>query len=252
MRHLWPLALVAGCSFQPGTVSSQTDARGADGAGADDGTGDPDAPPDAAPIPIAFVQAATATNAGNNTFAAAAFASNQTAGNLNVVVVSWTDTNDGVAAVGDTSFNPYFSATAIVQAQGRTQRIYYASNIKAGPNLVTVAMSSNVPDPTIRIFEYSGIAASLPVDQVSSSSGNSATALAGPITTTQPRELLFGAVVASAMTTAPGAGYTSRQVDAGGSVEDQIVNTAGSYSADAPLQSASGWIMQLVSFKGIQ
>jgi hypothetical protein len=207
---------------------------------------------DAAPIPITFVQAATATNVGNNSLVGAAFASTQTAGNLIVAVISWTDTNDTVAGVGDTSLNMYFSATALLQAQGRSQRIYYASNIKAGTPFVTAVFSNNVPDPTIRIFEYSGIASSLPVDQVATSSGNTATPLAGPVTTTQGHELVFAADVATATTTGPGAGYTTRLLDIHGIVEDQVAETASSVQADAPLQSASGWLMQLVTFKGIQ
>jgi len=250
MLRSWVLALLVGCSFEPGQLTSRGDA-----ADLGDGGSDGDAPDAAAPDgpsgpPIVFVQGAVATNAGNNASVMQSFPLAQTAGNLNVVVISWTDQNDNVLGVADTNLNTYLSATQEISAQGFTQRIYYASDIEAGANLVTVTLTGNVPNPKIRIFEYAGIATSLPVDKVSSSNGSSATSAAGPITTTQDRELLFAANVVATATTAAGTDFTERQLDVGDMVQDRVVTAAGTYSTDAPLSAAGGWIMQLVAFKG--
>jgi hypothetical protein len=250
MLRVWAMIVLAGCSFEPGGYGP------GDGAIADDarrdGTPSDGLEPDAAPIPITFVQAAVYTNAGNNSFSAAAFPAAQVAGNLNVVVISWGDQADMVAAVGDTNFNMYFSATSLLQSQGFSQRIYYAPNIKAGANLVTVGLTGNAPSPKIRIFEYSGIVPALPVDMSMAAGGSTATASVGPVNTTQARELLFAANTVGSATTGPGTDFTERQLDAGDLVEDRVVDVTGAYTATAPLTSSGNWIMQLVSFKGIQ
>ena len=246
------LALLVGCSFEPGQVPSRVDGAvpGDGGSDADEaGDADPDGPP---PPPILFVQGGVTTSAGQNATVAHALPAAQAAGNLNVIVISWTDQNDSVLSVADSNLNSYLSATQEISTQGFTQRIYYASNIKAGPNVVTVTLSGNVPDPKLRVFEYQGIAANLPVDKVSSSNGSTATSSAGPITTTQDHELLFAANVVATVTTGPGAGFTERQLDAGDIVQDRVVTAAGTYSTDAPLSASGGWIMQLVAFKGAQ
>jgi hypothetical protein len=250
MLRVWAMIALAGCSFEPGAYSSTDTIPGdgrMDGAPAD--SLELDAP---LPIPITFVQGTTVTNTGNNSFVAATFPGAQLEGSLNVVVISWTDQNDMVAAVGDTSFNVYFSANSLLQSQGFSQRIYYAPNIKAaGTNLVTVALTGNVPSPKIRIFEYSGIVETLPVDMSMAAGGSTATASVGPVNTVQARELVFAATTSATGATGPGPDFTQRQLDAGDLVEDLITDTAGPYIATAPLTSSGSWIMQVVSFKGL-
>jgi len=248
MLRVWAMIALAGCSFEPGGYRVR-DASATDDNALGDGPGVDVFVPDAPPPSIAFVQQTVFTNAGNNLAVAAPFLADQIAGNLNVIVISWSDQSDMVSAVADTKGNTYFSATALLQSDGYSMRIYYASNIKAGPNLVTVALCGNVPSPKLRMFEYSGIALTLPVDKSVAGSGSSTMASAGPVNTTFPRALLFAANTVGTVSSA-GPDFTERQVDNGDLVEDRIVDTAGAYTATATLTNSGGWIMQLVAFKG--
>lgn len=248
MLRVWAIIALAGCSFEPGGYRVR-DASATDDDGSTDGPSTDVFVPDAAPPPIAYVQGTAFTNGGNNGIVAAPFLADQVAGNLNVIVISWSDEADMVSAVADTKGNTYFSATALLQSEGYSMRIYYASNIEAGPNLVTVALSGNVPSPKIRLFEYAGIALALPVDKSMAGTGNGTMASAGPVNTTAPRALLFAANTVGTVS-GPGPDFTERQVDDGDLVEDRIVDVAGAYTATATLTNSAGWIMQLVAFKG--
>ncbi len=241
------IAAVAGCSFTPGEFT----VRDAPAGGSADASLIDARPLDAAPIPILFVQEAIAINAGSHSLVSAAFAAPVTAGSLIVAVISWTGTSQQVFGVADTSLNPYSSATSLAQAQGRSQRVYFAADVDAGVTAVSVGLTNNVTDPTLRIFEYSGIAASAPVDNTSSASASTALAQAGPVLARQDNELLFVATTSATTATGPGTDYTARQTTAGRFVEDRIIETQGSFVATVPLASSGGWIMQLVAFKGI-
>src|SRR5262249_42035432 len=68
----------------------------------------------------------------------------QSAGNLNVVVVGWNDTQAAVTSVSDSKGNIYTRAIGPTQGSGLSQSIYYARNIAAaaaGANQVTVTFS---------------------------------------------------------------------------------------------------------------
>src|SRR5206468_12576760 len=95
---------------------------------------------------------ATAVQVNSNPFVfvftnsvAVPFSTAQTAGNLNVVAVGWNDTTDSIASVTDTNGNTYTlvagTLASSLPAPGASQEtvsqaIYYAKNIKAGPNTV--------------------------------------------------------------------------------------------------------------------
>jgi hypothetical protein len=127
----------------------------------------------------------------------------QTAGDLNVVVVGWNDTNASVSSVNDSEGNVYQLAvgpTLLSGANGGplSQSIYYAPNIpaaSAGANTVTVTFTQAANYADIRVLEYSGLAQTNPVDTVASASGNSTTSSSGNLTTTSATDLLIGANV---------------------------------------------------------
>jgi hypothetical protein len=85
---------------------------------------------------------------------------------------------------------------------------------------------------------------------VVSASGNSATSNSGAVTTTNATDLLVGANTVFTSTNGAGSGFTLRlnTTPDGDIAEDRVVMSAGSYSADAPLSSAGGWVMQMVAF----
>jgi hypothetical protein len=182
----------------------------------------------------------------------------QTAGDLNLVVVGWNDTNANVSSVNDSEGNVYQLAvgpTLLSGANGGplSQSIYYAPNIpaaSAGANTVTVTFTQAANYADIRVLEYSGLAQTNPVDTVASASGNSTTSSSGNLTTTSATDLLIGANVVETGTTGPGTGFTQRLLTSDGDIaEDEVVTSVGTYSATAPLYSPpGGWIMQLVAF----
>src|SRR5690606_7039179 len=114
---------LAACRFEPGVLRGDggTDRDGPLGDGRRDGGPlDPDSstgPVDAPDVPahaIAFVQEAVATNNGNNEIVSVTLDDVQTAGNLNVVVASWTNGNNNVSQITDTAGNTYVLAAGLV------------------------------------------------------------------------------------------------------------------------------------------
>jgi RHS repeat-associated protein len=181
------------------------------------------------------------------------YASAQTAGDLNVVVVGWNDTTATVSSVTDTSGNVYTRAVGPTTVAGKlSQSIYYAKNVAAavGGNTVIVNFSQAAQFPDIRILEYGGIDTTSPVDVTAGASGTGTTSDSGAATTGNANDLIFGANTVTSTTTAAGTGFTSRVITSpdGDIAEDQVVTATGSYRATAALTSGS-WVMQMVAFR---
>jgi chitodextrinase len=208
------------------------------------------------PFTPTFMQGNYATPQSAPSSVAVTYTQAQWSGDMNVVVVGWNDNNARVSSVTDTKRNVYAIAVGpTVVSGGLSQTIYYANNIVSanpGENKVTVAFTAAASFPDIRILEYRGLATSSPVDVAVAGSGTSSSSNSGAVLTTNGTDLLFGANIVQALTTGPGAGYTSQLLTSpdGDIAEDRVVTATGSYSATAPLNSAGGfWIMQLVAFK---
>ncbi|MGH8208668.1 MAG: hypothetical protein ACREU6_03580, partial [Steroidobacteraceae bacterium] len=117
-------------------------------------------------------------------------------------------------------------------------------------NRVTVTFDAAVPFPDLRIAEYSGLAASKPVDAAAGATGVG-TLSGAAVTTTTAIDLLVGANYVTTATTAPGSGYASRILTSpdGSILEDGISTSAGRYFASSPIAPSGAWIMQLVAFR---
>src|SRR5579872_553831 len=93
------------------------------------------------PPSLAFVQVNSAVPQ-QGAQVAATFTNAQTAGDLNVVAVGWSDATAQITSVTDSKGNPYALAVGpTVQSGTATQAIYYAKNILAAPangNTITV------------------------------------------------------------------------------------------------------------------
>ncbi|MBS0182680.1 MAG: hypothetical protein JSS39_09785, partial [Nitrospira sp.] len=211
--------------------------------------------------PISFVQLAYATPQTAQLAVPVTFASSQTAGNLNVVVVGWNDTTAAVTSVTDSVGNVYALAVGPTKNPGSagtfslTQSIYYATNIvgaAGGTNTVTVRFNVAAQYADIRILEYSGLDRVNPVDITAASIGTSSISTSGTATTANPNDLIVGANMVFTLNASAGAGFTSRVITVpdGDIAEDRVVSTVGSYSATAQLTSSSPWVMQMVAFKG--
>jgi hypothetical protein len=199
---------------------------------------------------IAFVQVKAATPQTGSTSVAVAYPAAQTAGNLNIVAVGWNDTTSTVTNVADSRGNAYTLAIGPTSGTGLRQSIYYARNIAAGTNTVTVTFSAAAAFADVRILEYSGLDTVNPLDKTAGAVGSGTTASSGAATTTSANELIFGAGMTVARFTAAGTGFVSRIITNPDAdiAEDQAVTATGSYSATAP-NSSSNWVMQMATFK---
>lgn len=203
----------------------------------------------------AFVQVNAATPQSPQSSVTVAYGSAQAAGDLNIVAVGWGDATSSVSSVTDSLGNTYSLAIGPTRGTGLSQSIYYARNIKAGSNTVTVKFTAAAAFPDIRILEYKGVDTGAPLDVKAGAAGsgaNGAIVSSGAATTANANDLIFGAGTTSWALTA-GSGFTSR-IKTGDSniAEDMIVTATGSHAATATL-SASGtqyWVMQMAAFKG--
>lgn len=178
------------------------------------------------------------------------YPSAQTAGNLNIVVVGWNDSTSIVSSIADSKGNTYVQAVGPTVGTALTQSIYYAENIAAGSNTVTVTFNTAVLYPDVRVVEYSGADTANPLDVTAAAAGSSLTSSSGPASTTSLNELIFGAGT-TFNTYYPGSGFTQRVLtDFGDIVEDATVVSMGSYSATATLRVSAPWVTQMATFRG--
>ena len=195
-------------------------------------------------------------------FCTAIFPSDNTAGNLIVVAVEV-----GAAAhpvtVNDTQGNTYYPATSLVTWQtgggGSSAQIFYAPNIRGGPN--TVIMTEPNSGGTgagnaynqIAVHEYSGVSIASPLDVTAIATGTTTsspfTMSSGSATTAVDGELIFGYANTLSATLTAGAGFTARQTTVGTS-EDMVQTTAGPIAATAT-NSVNGtpYVMFMATFK---
>jgi hypothetical protein len=203
---------------------------------------------------IKFVQVNSVTPSASVSSVGVAFSGAQTAGNLNVVVVGWNDTTSSVTSVADSLGNVYTQVGATITGTGLRQAIYYAKNIAAGSNKVTVTFNQAANAVDVRILEYSGASTTSPVDVVApGAAGSGSTATSGSATTTVANDLIFGAAMTGGAISGPGSGFTSRVITPDGDIaEDKVGTTIGSYNATAPVTPYAGlstWVIQMVAFK---
>jgi glucose/arabinose dehydrogenase len=177
-----------------------------------------------------------------------AFSSANTAGDLIVVYAIWSNT--GSTTVSDSRGNAYSTAAARTTWGGTSSaQVFYARNVAAGANTVTVTHATAVNSfSAIYIHEYSGIDKVSPVDVTQSAIGTGSAMNSGSVTTTNAADLLFAAGASNAAITAGGSGYTARSSAFGNRTQDRRVTATGSYNATGT-QNGGAWVMQLVAFK---
>lgn len=144
---------------------------------------------------IGFVQAASGPGTLQPSASAVVvpYSSPQTAGDLNVVAVGWGDSTSSVSSVTDSMGNLYTRAVGPTANGTLQQSIYYARNIAAGSNSVTVTFNQSAKFPDMRILEYSGLDKVVPLDVTAAATGSGTSASSGSATTTSANELIFGA-----------------------------------------------------------
>jgi hypothetical protein len=193
-------------------------------------------------------------DAGTTTSASLAFTSNNAAGNFIAVVIR-AGRSGQVFTVSDSRGNTYKKAiTFNMTVDPNTMGIYYAENISAGANTITV---SDTISGTLRfaIMEYSGVATLNSIDATAVSQGTSVSPNSGTATTSLSGDLLLGEIVtADPATFTSGTGYQIQDfVPAEPNTklvtEDQLQTVVGSASATATLSASDPWGAALVAFK---
>lgn len=158
-------------------------------------------------------------------------------------------------SVSDSNGNLYRQALSVNETGGgNTLAIFYAENVGAGPNIVTVSdtASSNLD---LTILEYSGVALFSSLDTTISAIGDSSSPNSGTATTTANGDLLLAAFMsANAATFTAGSGYTEEEfVPAEPATEliseDQTLSQAGNAAASATLGATGFWAAGLAAFK---
>jgi IPT/TIG domain len=174
----------------------------------------------------------------------------QTAGNLNIVVVGWNDTTSVVSSVSDSHGNTYALAIGPTAGTALTQSIYFARNIAAGSNTVTVTFNKAASYPDVRVLEYSGADTANPLDVTAAAVGTGLAASSGPALTTSVNELIFGAGMTFDVFNASGSGFAKRVITNFGDIaEDATVANTGLYGATASLRASAPWVMQMATFR---
>ena len=212
--------------------------------------------------PPSSVQTAASIADSAGTTLAQAFSSANTAGNLIAVVTSWgSPTATANPTVSDSAGNTYVLATSTFSSLGQQSlAIYYARNIRAGANTVTVNFGGSEAWRRILITEYRGIDPVNPLDVVKANQGSATMAkdnvTSGVVTTTANGDLIFGAVENYNVsgTLSAGTGFTLRNflTFAGvieTAIEDEVQSSAGSAAATFTFAHADSYIAQVVAFR---
>jgi hypothetical protein len=206
----------------------------------------------AASAGIAFVQSTSTAPRTGVTSASAAFPTNNTAGNLIIASVGyWIQL--GTSSISDTQGNAYTQASSIAfnnsVPPSDTDTIWYAKNIKSGPNTVTVNFANAQNGVNFHILEYSGLDTVSPLDITSHQTSTIGTnMISGTSTTHYADELIYGFGDAQGSVSAAG-GLTSRETGGGDLSEDRIVSSAGNYSTPMTQDTSDVWADTMVTFK---
>lgn len=162
-------------------------------------------------VPPAIVQKASAVSTGSVASIAPAFTSGNTKGNSIIVVLAVG--NNSAVTIADTTGNTYTSAVLGANSTTFSSQIFYATNIAAGANTVTITNGGSAASMAAEIYEVSGLItqASVVLDQQSASNATSGTATTSALTPNDPNEIAFAgvAVGTAAQTITAAAGWSN-------------------------------------------
>lgn len=191
----------------------------------------------------------------NTSSGTVAFSSNNTAGNLIVVVLR--AAGGATSVPSDTNLNTYQIAYPNLLQGSNRLSVYYAQNIAAGANTVSVA-ATGASAIRVAIFEYSGIAASNALDQATGTTGTGTSPASPSVTTVSSPELAIGALDTSSavsIAAAAGSGYALEQCNSSCTsgtlgTEDQILPLEQSIAATWSVGTSTSWASIIATFRG--
>jgi hypothetical protein len=208
---------------------------------------------------ITFVQTAGVSDDSPAATISQAFNANNTAGNLIVVAVSWGDNAAPSIRASDSLGNTYSVAINDFDAGNRQGlAILYAPSIRAGANTVTVTLGVTGGYRRVIVSEYSGVAATSPLDVAARNQAGGTTAANGvtstAATTTSNGDLIFGVAMDDSGlfgTINAGTGFTRRATlnNMDMATEDTIQATAGPVAATFTFTRADIYLAQMAAFR---
>jgi hypothetical protein len=205
---------------------------------------------------ITLMQRAAIDSAATTT-SSLPFTTNNTAGNWIGVCIRAGRTGEAFT-VRDSRGNVYRRAAqlnvTVDSPNGDTVAIFYAENVAAGANTVTVSDSLQA---TLRvaIFEYSGLATANSLDVSAGAQGTGTALNTGSVTSTVNGDLVLSALMtADPRTFTAGAGFASQafvpaEPNTKLIAEDRVQTSAGALSATASINSADPWGAVVATFK---
>ncbi|HUA82827.1 MAG TPA: hypothetical protein VMB85_03140 [Bryobacteraceae bacterium] len=183
------------------------------------------------------------------------FTNTTTVGSLLVACGEWYESSLSGATISDTAGNsfavgvgPTANANLFGTGSPGVQECWYAINNTArASDAITMKDGSGNTASYVFLAEFSGVAASSPVDVTAAATGNSATPNSGSATTTNANDLIFGAAFVENNAGA-GSGFIALDNDNGNLDEYMTVDAVGSQNATFT-QASGPWIAQMIAFK---
>lgn len=212
-------------------------------------------PPGGVKLHDTWLQSTQAVNTSATSLAVTLGVNNTAAGLLAVPVRI--GANGRTITVSDTRGNTYTAGLSPTSdGQGDDVAVYYATNITAGANTVTVGISGAAASIRYEVLEYAGLNIASPLDKVASAtfSASSAPSITLGSATTSAREVILvvmddGAGSSSAYT-APDH-FTIRETISGRLVtQDSIVSATGAYTGTMSWTGgSSSGLIAILTFK---
>jgi hypothetical protein len=157
------------------------------------------------------------------------------------------DTSSTPSSVTDSQGNVFTPVGIQLTSPGGTRsRVYYAKNIKGGPDTVTVNLTANSSWLELYLTEYSGADQTNPIDAQEGAAGSAGAVSSGNSSTTVAGDVIYGYCVGDWVCTA-GSGFTTRSNFHSNLIEDELAGSAGTYAATGTANN--GWTMQMVAIK---
>lgn len=204
--------------------------------------------------PVNFVQGAgSGASSGTHSSWPVTLPNAQTAGDLTVVIVGWSNSSS-VSSVTDDGGNQYVLAIGpLTNAGGNiSQSIYYAKNIKSSTT-ITANFSSAAGAPDVRVLEYSGLDPANPLDTNTAAAaeaiGSGTQADSGAITTTFANNVIVAGAMVGQTVLGAGNNFAINEVTNDGNGAAHQINSSAVGSVHAVMnQVSSAWLIQAVSF----
>lgn len=116
--------------------------------------------------------------------------------NGNFVLACASDFGGGTITISDTAGNTYTAVNSGTQQFNWKQQCFYAANVTgSSTNVYTMHISGSISSPSLLVREYTGVAASSPIDTQITSTGTSGNpcpciVTSGPFSTSNPNDMI--------------------------------------------------------------